>query len=152
MTQEELLNIVHELRNNKECSDEQLCEVIKAANQTINFENIAKLIGERPATEENEGKKAAVKFTQQEINRMPQKFKKIFKFNNVVAHIIMRKGNVYEVRCMIDGVRYSGSSKNLATAKAKFIDSLIHGGKRRRKPAKPKVMFNDYFLRWFETV
>ena len=83
---------------------------------------------------------------------MPQKFKKIFKFNNVVAHIIMRKGNVYEVRCMIDGVRYSGSSKNLATAKAKFIDSLIHGGKRRRKPAKPKVMFNDYFLRWLETV
>ena len=152
MTQEELLNIVHELRNNKDCSDEQLCEVIKAANQTINFENIAKLIGERPATEENEGKKAAVKFTQQEINRMPQKFKKIFKFNNLVAHIIMRKGNVYEVRCMIDGVRYSGSSKNLATAKAKFIDSLIHGGKRRRKPAKPKVMFNDYFLRWLETV
>ena len=118
MTQEELLNIVHELRNNKDCSDEQLCEVIKAANQTINFENIAKLIGERPATEENEGKKVAVKFTQQEINRMPQKFKKIFKFNNVVAHIIMRKGNVYEVRCTIDGVRYSGSSKNLATAKA----------------------------------
>ena len=58
MTQEELLNIVHELRNNIDCSDEQLCEVIKAAKQTINFENIAKLIGERPAKEENEGKKS----------------------------------------------------------------------------------------------
>ena len=68
MTQEELLNIVHELRNNKDCSDEQLCEVIKAANQTITLENIAKLIGERPATEKNKGKKAAVKFTQKEIS------------------------------------------------------------------------------------
>ena len=76
MTQEELLNIVHELRNNKDCSDEQLCEVIKAANQTINFENIAKLIGERPATEETDGKKAAGKFHQQENNRRPQQSKR----------------------------------------------------------------------------
>ena len=75
MTQEELFNIVHELRNNKDCSDEQLCEVIKAANQTITLENIAKLIGERPATEKNKGKKAAVKFTQKEINKMPQNSK-----------------------------------------------------------------------------
>lgn len=152
MTQEELLNIVHELRNNKDCSDEQLCEVIKAANQTITLENIAKLIGERPATEKNKGKKAAVKFTQKEINKMPQKFKNIFKYNKVIAHIIMRKGNVYEVRCMIDGVRYSGSSKDLETAKQKFIDSLNNCGKRRRKSENQKVMFNDYFLRWLETV
>ena len=152
MTQEELFNIVHELRNNKDCSDEQLCEVIKAANQTITLENIAKLIGERPATEKNKGKKAAVKFTQKEINKMPQTFKNIFKYNKVIAHIIMRKGNVYEVRCMIDGVRYSGSSKDLETAKQKFIDSLNNCGKRRRKSENQKVMFNDYFLRWLETV
>lgn len=152
MTQEELLNIVHELRNNKDCSDEQLCEVIKAANQTITLENIAKLIGERPAKEKNKGKKAAVKFTQKEISKMPQKFKNIFKYNKVIAHIIMRKGNVYEVRCMIDGVRYSGSSKDLETAKQKFIDSLNNCGKRRRKSENQKVMFNDYFLRWLETV
>ena len=152
MTQEELLNIVHELRNNKNCTDEDLCEVIKAANQTINIENIAKLIGEKSATEKNEGKKAAVKFTQKEINRMPQKFKKLFKFNHIISHVILRKGNVYEVRCMIDGVRYSGSSKNLETAKAKFIDSLLNGAKKKRKNEKPKVLFNDYFLRWMQTV
>ena len=81
MTQEELLNIVHELRNNKNCTDEDLCEVIKAANQTINLENIAKLVGEKSAPEKNEGKKAAVKFAE-----------------------------------------------------------------------KPKVLFNDYFLRWMQTV
>lgn len=61
---------------------------------------------------------------------MPQKFKKSFKFNHIIAHVILRKGNVYEVRCMIDGVRYSGSSKNLETAKAKFIDSLLNGAKK----------------------
>jgi len=83
---------------------------------------------------------------------MPQKFKNIFKYNKVIAHIIMRKGNVYEVRCMIDGVRYSGSSKDLETAKQKFIDSLNNCGKRRRKSENQKVMFNDYFLRWLETV
>ncbi len=63
MTQEELLEIVHTLRSNENCSDADLCEVIKAANQTINLQNLATLIKTSP---EQKSKNEALKFTKKE--------------------------------------------------------------------------------------
>ena len=72
MTQEELLEIVHTLRSNDNCSDADLCEVIKAANQTINLQNLATLIKTSP---KQKSKNEALKFTKKELIQMPQKFK-----------------------------------------------------------------------------
>lgn len=63
----------------------------------------------------------------------------------------MTQRNVYEVRCMIDGVCYFGSSKDLEVAKAKFIESLKTGPDKTPKN-KMKLLFSDYFMRWLETV
>ncbi len=148
MTQEELLEIVHTLRSNENCSDADLCEVIKAANQTINLQNLATLIKTSP---EQKSKNEALKFTKKELSKMPQRFKKLFIFNKAIAHVRLTKRNVYEVRCMIDGVCYYGSSKDLEVAKAKFIESM-RNGPTKTKQDKRKILFNDYFIRWIETV
>lgn len=148
MTQEELLEIVHTLRSNDNCSDADLCEVIKAANQTINLQNLATLIKTSPG---QKSKNKALKFTKTELFQMPKKFKKLFTYNKAIAHVRLTQRNVYEVRCMIDGVCYFGSSKNLEVAKAKFIESL-KSGPTKTKQDKRKFLFNDYFIRWLETV
>ncbi len=148
MTQEELLEIVHTLRSNENCSDTDLCEVIKAANQTINLQNLATLIKTSP---KQKSKNEALKFTKKELSKMPQRFKKLFIFNKAIAHVRLTKRNVYEVRCMIDGVCYYGSSKDLDKAKEKFIESLRNGPKKSKQD-KRKILFNDYFIRWIETV
>ena len=82
---------------------------------------------------------------------MPHKFKKLFTYNKAIAHVRLTSRNVYEVRCMIDGVCYFGSSKDLEVAKSKFIESLRNGSERSKRE-KGKILFNDYFLRWMETV
>ena len=148
MTERELLEIVHTLRSNKDCSDADLCEVIKAANQTINLQNLATLIKTSP---KQKSKNEALKFTKKELNQMPHKFKKLFTYNKAIAHVRLTSRNVYEVRCMIDGVCYFGSSKDLEVAKSKFIESLRNGSERSKRE-KGKILFNDYFLRWMETV
>lgn len=148
MTQEELLDIVHTLRSNENCSDADLCEVIKAANQTINLQNLATLIKTSP---EQKSKNKALKFTKKELFQMPKKFKKLFTYNKAIAHVRLTSRNVYEVRCMIDGVCYFGSSKDLDIAKAKFIESL-RNGPTKAKQERRKLLFNDYFMRWMETV
>lgn len=148
MTQEKLLDIVHTLRSNENCSDADLCEVIKAANQTINLQNLATLIRTSP---KQKSKNEALKFTKKELIQMPQKFKKLFTYNKAIAHVRKTSRNVYEVRCMIDGVCYFGSSKDLEVAKAKFIESLRNGSNKSKKD-KRKILFNDYFMRWMQTV
>lgn len=82
---------------------------------------------------------------------MPKKFKKLFTYNKAIAHVRLTQRNVYEVRCMIDGVCYFGSSKDLEIAKAKFIESL-KSGPTKTKQDKRKLLFNEYFMRWIETV
>ena len=148
MTQEELLDIVHTLRSNENCSDADLCEVIKAANQTINLQTLATLIKTSP---EQKSKNKALKFTKKELFQMPKKFKKLFTYNKAIAHVRLTSRNVYEVRCMIEGVCYFGSSKDLEIAKAKFIESL-RNGPTKIKQERRKLLFNDYFMRWMETV
>lgn len=148
MTEEELLNIVHTLRSNKNCSDADLCEVIKAANQTINLQNLATLLKTSP---KQKSKNEALKFTKKELSKMPQKFKKLFTYNKAIAHVRLTQRKVYEVRCMIDGICYFGSSKNLEIAKTKFIESL-KSSPTKTKQDKRKLLFNEYFMRWLETV
>lgn len=44
-----------------------------------------------------------IKFTKKEMESMPIQYKNLFFTENVVAHIRVRKDNLYEVRCQIDG-------------------------------------------------
>lgn len=153
MNSEELLDIVHNLRKNESCSDEQLCDVIKAATQTMNFDVLAEAFRNAPVQKNYSSKSRAIQFSKKELSKMPSHFKKLFIYNNVTAHVRRKSNGVFEIRCSINGVRYSGCSKDLEMAKTKFILNLKSGkqpSQRKQKPKKP--MFNDYFMQWLTTV
>lgn len=79
-------------------------------------------------------KSGILKFTQKEISKMPQQIRKLFRTpDGVVARVRKKKNGVIEIRCMIGGVRYEGSGKDLATAKEKFIAKI---SKKNEPPAE----------------
>ena len=87
MNSEELLDIVHNLRKNESCSDEQLCDVIKAATQTMNFDVLAEAFRNAPVQKNYSSKSRAIQFSKKELSKMPSHFKKLFIYNNVTAHV-----------------------------------------------------------------
>ena len=102
--------------------------------------------------EENLSKTGILKFTEQEILKMPKPFRTIFRTNKVNAHVRKKSDGYYEVRCQIDNQSITASSKVLYEAKAKFIVKLAE----LRAPAPTrrtnKVVFKNYYTKWLETV
>ena len=100
-----------------------------------------------------------IKFTKKEMESMPIQYKNLFFTENVVAHIRVRKDNLYEVRCQIDGKKITASSKNPETAKKKFIGKLhehvAHQNEESEITAQQETkqpLFREYALQWLETV
>ena len=109
------------------------------------------LISGNKSSPEQKESSAICKFSQKELNKMPQTFKKLFKIGKIVAKTRKKPNGVYEIRVCVNGVNYSASSKNYEIAKEKFITALMSGtGSKTRK--KDKLSFNDYFLSWLEKV
>lgn len=99
-------------------------------------------------------------FSEQEISKMPRKFRKIFRTNKQTAHVRRKDGDVYEIRMQIDGHRITASAKYLDLAKERFIKKLRdynkHGatGKKETAQAVPDVAplsVSDYALHYLET-
>ncbi len=79
-----------------------------------------------PSEEDNTSKKVmVVKFTEQEISKMSNTFKRQFIANGLAARVIKRKsgksGICYEIRYRSNGYHVTASSTDLAEAKRKFI-------------------------------
>ncbi len=82
---------------------------------------------------------------------MPKHFKTLFKTNKIHAHIRKKPEGVYEIRCQINYHCIQASSKNLATAKEKFIEKL-HSVDLSIKPEKArKEYFVNYMKEWLAT-
>lgn len=64
------------------------------------------------------------KFTDKEIDKMPRKFRSLFKTRKLYAHVRKTEDDVYEVRRVHKGNIIMGTSKDLVKAKAKFIERL----------------------------
>ena len=73
---------------------------------------------------------ASIKFTMKEIDKMSKTFKKEFVANGLVAHVIKRasgkSGFYYEIRYRRNGYNLRAANKDLAVAKAKFIELTHH--------------------------
>lgn len=82
---------------------------------------------------------------------MPKHFKTLFKTNKIHVHIRKKPEGVYEIRCQINYHCIQASSKNLATAKEKFIEKL-HSVDLSIKPEKArKEYFVNYMEEWLAT-
>jgi len=88
--------------------------------------------------------------------QMPQKYRLIFTEQWFKDHTRLKPNGVYEIRCSIDKIPISGSSKDLDTAIKKFIKALSNSdenAKRNRKEEKPKhILFLVFAEKWFEIV
>ena len=73
---------------------------------------------------------ASIKFTQKEIEKMSKTFKKEFIANGLVAHVIKREsgksGFYYEIRYRRNGYNLRAANKDLAAAKAAFVELTKH--------------------------
>lgn len=93
-------------------------------------------------------------FTEKEIAKMPTRFRKLFRTSDgVVAHVRRKKNGVFEIRCMINGTRYTGSSTSLKKAKERFILSLKKAQEDSIQPTSTfrAMTVGEYTLHYIET-
>lgn len=113
-----------------------------------------------PTSAERSQEETTLLFSDEEVSKMPRKFRKIFRTNKQTAHVRRKDGDVYEIRMQIDGHRITASAKYLDLAKERFIKKLReyneHGatGKKETAQAVPDVAplsVSDYALHYLET-
>lgn len=97
-----------------------------------------------------------LEFTPQEISKMPKEFKKIFKTNDIRAHVRKRvRGNSvsFEIRYRRKGLNISANAPTLEAAKTKFIQKLNEAQNRPVMPVAPNVptTFDKFAMYYFET-
>lgn len=136
MTQlEKLLNCV---ATSSEC-DELTATVFQLAadSAALKFHKRKEALAEienAPTSDAPRHKKKAVsttlQFTMREITKMSKTFKKEFIANGLVAHVIKRESGknsfYYEIRYRRNGYNLRAANKDLAVAKAEFIELTKH--------------------------
>ena len=99
-------------------------------------------------------------FSDEEISKMPRKFRKIFRTNKQTAHVRKKDGDVYEIRMQINGHRITASAKYLDLAKERFIKKLRKynecGAEAKKEQAQIAPAFlsytvSDYAFHYLET-
>lgn len=160
MTEQELSGVLSVIKNTD--NQEQAATLLKLASEAIAFQALKDAPQPEgcPKEDNKPSKSEPVKFTPKEFNKMPQKYRKLFKYGTVIARIYKTKDNVYEVRCQINNIKYYGSSKRLELAKLKFIEDL-HKDKEPKKPItvveEPTIeetptLTNEYFSTWINDI
>ena len=121
----------------------KLLEEIAILNKEISDESVSK---------EKTVFYGALKFTEQEISKMPKRFQKEFRVDGCTAHIRKRCDDryncSYEIRYRRNGYNISVSARTLEQAKEKFIQKL----KTAEKVSDTTVptLYNDFSAYFFE--
>ena len=128
MTQQELANILKTIRAIPESSDEMAMAVLKAAADSISLDKLKSLTDNAQEETIKDSGSSVLKFSAQEISKMPKTFRREFRTQGCTAHIRKRRSGPYhwnyEVRYRRDGYNIAVSANNLAEAKQKFIAKL----------------------------
>ena len=128
MTEQQLTNILKTIRAIPEGSDEMAIAVLQAAADSISLDKLKSLTDSSQEVTEKDSGSSVLKFSAQEISKMPKTFRREFRTQGCTAHIRKRKSGPYnwnyEVRFRKFGYNIAVSSNNLAEAKQKFIAKL----------------------------
>lgn len=97
-----------------------------------------------------------LQFTKKEIDKMPNKFKKIFRTNGYTAWIRRRSDDrykcSYEIRYRRSGYNISVSGKTIEIAKQRFIDALNNAEPKEKSADKGiPTTFNEFAQYYFNT-
>ena len=152
--------IISLIRSAPEGNDEAVIAVLKAASASIAID----LLKSEQAQEQNffqitkQNKKSRLlKFTPQEIEKMPKTFRKEFRTQGCTAHVYrMRSGKktwCYVIRYRKNGYYIVASSTSLEEAKKKFILKLNEadkfGGKSDNSIPETFSRFAEYYFENF---
>lgn len=107
-----------------------------------------------PKSAERSQEETTLLFSDEEVSKMPRKFRKIFRTNKQTAHVRRKDGDVYEIRMQIDGHRITASAKYLDLAKERFIKKLREYNEQGKagKRTQTRAFLLPYMLQWLETV
>ena len=140
-------------------SDENIRFVLKLAEESITNETLNKLIGlENVAVKGDDNKQRLddileFKFTNKEINQMPQTFRKEFRADGCTARIRKKPSGknsyIYEIRYRRNGYDVGVSNKNLEEAKRLFIEALKTAKVSKKITGVPKT-FHSFTMYYFE--
>lgn len=101
-----------------------------------------------------QNKQDVLKFTEQEINKMPKTFRKEFRTDGCTARIRKRKVSKnaysYEIRYRRNGYNVCVTDKNLENAKKKFIEKLKTAEKVLKIGKGTPKTFNAFTMFYFE--
>lgn len=102
--------------------------VLKAAADSISLDKLKSLTDSAQEETIKDSGSSVLKFSAQEISKMPKTFRREFRTQGCTAHIRKRRSGPYhwnyEVRYRKDGYNIAVSANNLAEAKQKFIAKL----------------------------
>ena len=147
----ELLAIVNDMENEKEEENKQF-DNLRSDGKIIYFPTYFTQTEKQEETNnENEIIPDFLEFTEKELQKMPKEFNNLFKRGKTKAHV-RKRNDVYEIRCQVNNVKISASSKNLETAKLKFIEKIRKPQQYVQKKTKKSLLFGTYILKWLETV
>ena len=163
MTNQELDNIIKNLKTIPDGNDELARTILKAAANSITLDkikaltaNVASVEDKTEQIESMNGSEILV-FSQKEINSMPRTFRKQFRCKGITAHVHKRRSGKknwnYEIRCQINKMKVNVSSNNLEEAKQKFIKRLyeVETYGDTKAPSIPTTFdgFSEYFFENF---
>ena len=146
---------------NQEYNSNLINYIIQLAQKPNAKESLALLLdnlfdnAQKEKQEEDRKDKAVssiVLFTTKELSKMPQQFRKMFKTNNIRAHVKRRPDGLYEIRCQINKTLYVATSKYLDVCKEKFIEKLAQSNslssclRQRRQTVKTQTPLMKGFL------
>ena len=108
-----------------------------------------KLLDELSGSEQTEWERF-LKFTDKEISKMPQNYRKLFRTDGLRAHVRKRKrGNsiTYEVRCRMCGVNITAGGTTVEEAKKRFLEKLHEPQKTATNVPSTFEGFTEYYFK-----
>lgn len=158
MNAQELTNLLNFIQQSPDC-DSITATILKLAADSATLKALKNKVADN-----NVQSTKLLKFTQKEIDAMPDDVKKIIIINGKAVSYREVRG-MYQVRYHRDGYNIDVASKSLKVVRQKFIDKLIEQDKAKQsktplikdfsiewlkiiKPITKKSTFNSYVSTW----
>lgn len=164
MTEEQIGNILRVI-GTANVSEEQrgsaTADVLQLAAETFTKQVFTSLLNAKPNEIKGEEEKApqprgrqktGIRFTKQEMKKMPMKYRKIFAHEDIIVPYRLRKDGVYEARVRRKDLHIEVSARDFAALKEKFIRALH----KEEEPVPAAIKnpaaanFGEFTLQWLE--
>lgn len=119
--------------------------ILQSAVDSAELKKFKLNIKGKVVNKESDGKKY-LKYTQQEIKKMPDYLQKLFVVDNKIITYRVINGTYYQARYRRDGYNVTACSKDFGLMKSLFIQKFMEATEQMKKKAFPKL--EEYIVDW----